>query len=147
MGRLTGVVSWGLGLIMGFILSMFSGYPGGYIDRIWSSTFSCDERFIGIVQKSVDYQNDSNWRDSDLLAFSKEVESFSQRCGRVGGYDTHQAMASIDRSLARRGGVMNEEMQKRYCFGEMITLMRVRETDWGKYLENNRDSLKICLNR
>lgn len=135
---------WFLGLLSGFGLSLLAAHPANYVDRQWSRWFSCDERFIEIVRKSVEYQESNSWSDARLAAFGDEVETFTLLCGRVGGYDSHEALASIDRSLRRRGYEASTAMDRRYCFGEMISLMRTRESSWGEYLDLYGESLSVC---
>lgn len=139
---------WGVvGLAVGFLGSMIANYPGNAVDRFWADTFDCDQRFISIAHQSVEYRSSSAWSDAELSQYSDEVEKYAMFCGRIGTFDMHQALSSVDRRLRLSGYRKDESFEDRLCFGEMISLMKVDAARWPEYMTVHASNLRFCENR
>lgn len=136
-----------LGVGIGFLSSMVANYPGNAVDRMWASAFNCEQRFIGIARQSVEYRASGGWSEEALLRFSDEASKYSKFCGRVGSFDMHQAVSSVDRQIRSVRRKSDENFDERFCFGEMIVLMKTDVRDWPSHFENHRANLSFCETR
>lgn len=139
---------WGtVGLTIGFLGSMVANYPGNAVDRFWSDVFDCDQRFIEIAYQSIELRKSGTLTNERLSSYSNAVERYASLCGRIGTFDMHQALSSVDRRLHSSGYRADENFEDRLCFGEMISLMKITSAEWPEYMKLHEENLSFCRRR
>jgi hypothetical protein len=126
---------------------MVANYPGNAVDRLWADAFDCDQRFIQIAQRSIEYREPGSRTNAELSDYSDAIESYASLCGRIGTFDMHQALSSVDRRLHSSGYRTGEQFEDRFCFGEMIGLMKVEPARWPEYMAIHEENIQFCASR
>jgi len=135
------------GIFVGFLLSLVANYPGNAVDRMWADFFDCEQRFIAIARATVEYNTKGPFEIERLSLFSDDLATYSNVCGRVGSFDLHQAVSSVDRRLSGDDPTKSGELANRLCFGEMISLMKADPASWPEYFRSYEKNLNFCEQR